>query len=301
VKITGLEPITCDSGIAGREWLFLKVTTDEGIVGWGEGYDWQAAPSLAEAIRLVGEEIIGQDPRRIDFISRRLWDSGRAGVPERMKVIAALDLALYDIKAQWLGVPVYELLGGKFRDRIPLYWSHFATYRAVWPSVVGAEPQFTYRQWAEAARDVVAQGYKVLKTNLIQEGEPGKPAHLPAYRDGWIDRSTIDEAMKWIGALRDVVGPRIGISLDVQFDYRMGGIVQLARAMEPFGLYWLEVESFDPDALLAASRQTSTPLSPTARMVKAASRAVQRALGAMPASSIFAAAHVAENRSTRSR
>ena len=49
-----IEPITCDSGIGGRDWLFVKVTTDEGIVGWGEGYDWQASPSLAEAIRVVG-------------------------------------------------------------------------------------------------------------------------------------------------------------------------------------------------------------------------------------------------------
>ena len=51
MKITAIEPITCDSGIGGRDWLFVKVTTDEGIVGWGEGYDWQASPSLAEAIR----------------------------------------------------------------------------------------------------------------------------------------------------------------------------------------------------------------------------------------------------------
>jgi len=258
VKITAIEPLTCDGGL--REFGFVKVTTDEGIVGWAETYDWHTSASLAAALRVMGRTLVGSDPRGIELFNERTWYGGRPGVPERIKVLAAIDLALYDIKAQWLGVPVYELLGGKFRDRIPLYWSHFATYRAVWPSVVGAEPQFTYRQWAEAARDVVAQGYKVLKTNLIQEGEPGKPAHLPAYRDGRIDRSTIDEAMKWIGALRDVVGPRIGISLDVQFDYRMGGIVQLARAMEPFGLYWLEVESFDPDALLAASRQTSTRL-----------------------------------------
>ena len=66
--------------------------------------------------------------------------------------------------------------------------------------------------------------------------------------------------MTWIGTLRDVVGPGIGIAVDVQFDYRMGGIVKLARALEPFDLYWLEVESLDPDALLAAREQTTTRL-----------------------------------------
>ena len=64
--------------------------------------------------------------------------------------------------------------------------------------------------------------------------------------------------MTWIGTIRDVVGPDIGISVDVQFEYRMGGIVQLARAMEPFNLYWLEVEDLDAEALLAARRQTTT-------------------------------------------
>ena len=158
------------------------------------------------------------------------------------------------------GLPVNELIGGLFRDRIPLYWSHFATYRAIWPAIVGHEPTFTYEAWAAGAREVVDRGFKVLKTNLIQEGIAGGPPTLPTYRDGAIDRRTLDEAVRWIGTLRDAVGPGIGIAVDVQFDYRMGGIVQLARALEPFDLYWLEVESFDPDALLAAREQTTTRL-----------------------------------------
>jgi len=62
MKITAIEPITCESGIGGRDWLFVKITTDDGIIGWGEGYDWHAAPALAEAIRVVGRDLIGQDP-----------------------------------------------------------------------------------------------------------------------------------------------------------------------------------------------------------------------------------------------
>ena len=258
MKITAIEPFVCDGGL--REFGFLKVTTDEGIVGWAETYDWHTSASLATALRVMGRRLIGEDPRRIELMNERIWYGGRPGVPERVKVLAAIDLALWDIKAKWLGVPVYELLGGRFRDRIPLYWSHFASYRALWPDVVGAEPSFTYREWADGARDVVASGFKVLKTNLVQEGVAGGPPTLPTYHDGAIDRRTLDEAVKWIGTIRDVVGPGIGISLDVQFDYRMAGIVQLARALEPFDLYWLEVESFDPDALLAAREQTTTRL-----------------------------------------
>ena len=143
MKITAIEPMTCNSGIGGRDWLFVKVTTDEGVVGWGEGYGWHTGSVLAEAIRVLGKELIGEDPRRIDLIGRRFWDVGKAGVPERMKVLAAIEIALYDIKGKWLGVPVYELLGGLYRDRLPLYWSHFASYRAIDPEALGVEPART--------------------------------------------------------------------------------------------------------------------------------------------------------------
>lgn len=255
MKITAIEPFVCDGGL--REFGFLKVSTDAGITGWAETYDWHTSASLKTALEVMGRRLIGEDPRRIELMNERIWHGGRPGVPERMKVLAAMDLALWDIKAKALEVPVYELIGGRFRDRIPLYWSHFATYRAVWPDVVGQPPTHTYAEWAAGARDVVAQGFKVLKTNLIAETGGGRAA-LDPYRDGVIDHATLDAAVAWIGTLRDVVGPSIGIAVDVQFNYRMAGIVQLARALEPFDLYWLEVESFDPDALLAARERTTT-------------------------------------------
>jgi L-alanine-DL-glutamate epimerase-like enolase superfamily enzyme len=255
VKITAIEPLTCESGIGGRDFLFVKVTTDEGIVGWGEGYDWHAAPSLAEAIRVVGRDLIGQDPLRIEHIGRRLWDSGRAGVPERMKVIGAIDIALHDIKGKWLGVPVYELLGGRYRDRLPLYWSHFASYRAIDPEALGVEPARSLDAWLALVDDEEEAGFRALKTNLLV---PGLATGLPPTLDGAIDQTRIDAAVAFVDALRERVGPSMGILFDVGQEYRMGGIVRLARALEPFDLYWLEAEGFDPDALLSARRQTRT-------------------------------------------
>ena len=255
MKITAIEPVTCNSGIGGRDFLFVKVTTDEGIVGWGEGYDWHASSSLAAAIRTVGRELIGQDPRRIEHIGRRLWDSGRAGVPERMKVIGAIDIALHDIKGKWLGVPVYELLGGRYRDRLPLYWSHFASYRAIDPEALGVEPARSLEAWIALVDDVERAGFRALKTNLLV---PGLASGLPPTLDGAIDHARIDAAVAFVGALRERAGPAMGILFDVGQEYRMGGIVRLARALEPFNLYWLEAEGFDPDALLSARRQTRT-------------------------------------------
>ena len=111
----------------------------------------------------------------------------------------------------------------------------------------------------------------MLKTNLIQRARNGRKPWFPDYRDGWITTDTLDEAVTWIGTIRDVVGPDIGISVDVQFEYRMGGIVQLARAMEPFNLYWLEVEDLDaggaargaaPDDDAVLPRRVAVPARP---------------------------------------
>jgi L-alanine-DL-glutamate epimerase-like enolase superfamily enzyme len=257
MKITSITPMTCDSGVGGRDWLFVKVETDEGITGWGEGYDWQASPSLAQAIRTVSADYIGKDPRQIDLLSRRQWQNGRAGVPERMKVMAAIELALYDIKGKWLGVPVYELIGGLYRERIPLYWSHFATYRVLDAEALGVERVLDMDGWLALVDDVEAAGFRALKTNLLV---PGLLSGLPSTLDGAIDRWRIDRAVDLVGALRDRCGPDMGILFDVGQEYRMGGIVQLAKALEPFDLYWLEAEGFDPDALLAVRQQTRTRL-----------------------------------------
>jgi L-alanine-DL-glutamate epimerase-like enolase superfamily enzyme len=170
-------------------------------------------------------------------------------------VIAALELALYDIKGKWLGVPVYELIGGLYRDKIPLYWSHFASYRVLDGPAMGTPPVTTIADWVGLVDDVEKAGFKALKTNLLI---PGLASGLPPTLDGAIDKWRVNAAVEFIGALRDRCGPDMGILFDVGQEYRMGGIVQLGRALEPFNLYWLEAEGFDPDALLAARRQTRT-------------------------------------------
>ena len=268
MRITSIEPIVCDAGFGPRRtgdlggmgrhgWIFVKITTDEGVTGWAEAYDWHAPPALAETIRVVGEEFIGADPRQIEKINQVVWAETRSGLPDRQRALGAIDIALWDIKAKWLGVPVYELLGGLYRDRIPLYWSHFAGYQLMSPDVRSGPPVETLQGWLELADEVKAAGYRALKLNPMMEGHPVEWGHM---LDGWIDRETINGSVKLVGALRDRLGPDFGIAVDVGHWYRMGGAVQLARALEEFDLYWLEVEGFDPDALLEVKRQTRTRL-----------------------------------------
>ena len=79
MKITAIEPFVCDGGL--REFGFLKVSTDEGIVGWAETYDWHTSASLATALEVMGRRLIGEDPRRIELMNERIWYGGRPGVP----------------------------------------------------------------------------------------------------------------------------------------------------------------------------------------------------------------------------
>src|SRR6266849_3064767 len=129
MKIVKIEDLHCDAGW--RVNSFLKITTDEGIVGWSEYMEGYGAPGLTGVIQKLGARIIGQDPRPVERISALLYAATRqAAGGLNAQAIGAIENALVDIKAKALGVPVYELLGGPIRDRLLLYWSHCGTYRA---------------------------------------------------------------------------------------------------------------------------------------------------------------------------
>ena len=258
MRITAIEPMTCESGIGGRDWLFVKVTTDEGIVGWGEGYDWHAAPALAEAIRMVGSELIGEDPRRIELDQPAAVGLGtvrRSGADEGHRRDRDRPLRHQGQVARRARLrPVRRPVS---RADPAVLVALRVVPRASTREALGVEPARSLESWIALVDDVERAGFRALKTNLLV---PGLASGLPPTLDGAIDTFRIDAAVEFVGALRDRVGPAMGILFDVGQEYRHGGIVRLARALEPFDLYWLEAEGFDPDALLTAQRQTRTRL-----------------------------------------
>lgn len=108
-------------------WVIVKVFTDEGITGIGEGTNWPGSPLIFEACRHLGEAIVGQDPGRIDYLWSKLYRDfnwiGQAGPV--MSAISAIDVALWDIAGKRAGCPVYQLLGGAYRTRITLYANYW--------------------------------------------------------------------------------------------------------------------------------------------------------------------------------
>lgn len=108
-------------------WVLIKIFTDEGITGIGEGTNWPGSPMILEACRHAGEKIVGEDPSRIDYLWTKLYRDfnwlGQAGPV--MSAISAIDIALWDIAGKRAGLPVYQLLGGAYRTRIKLYANYW--------------------------------------------------------------------------------------------------------------------------------------------------------------------------------
>uniref|UniRef100_UPI002FC9A0B5 galactonate dehydratase n=1 Tax=Ramlibacter sp. TaxID=1917967 RepID=UPI002FC9A0B5 len=169
-------------------WCFLKIETDEGIVGWGEPVLEGRAQTVAAAVEELGDYLIGKDPRHIEDHWTVMYRGGfYRGGGIHMSALAGIDQALWDIKGKALGVPVSELLGGSVRDRIRVYsW------------IGGDRPSDT----AAAAKATVARGFTAVKMNGTEELQ-------------FIDsHDKVERCLANVAAVREAVGPNVGIGVD---------------------------------------------------------------------------------------
>ena len=238
VKVTKIETLACDAGW--RNYSFVKLTTSDGIVGWSEFSEDFGSPGLGAAIQRLAPKVIGQTVSDHERIYAELYAATRPAAGGVVaQALAAIENALLDAKAKALGVPVYALLGGKLRDRIPLYWSHCATYRI--HRAAYYKPAITDLDGVKAAgREVREQGFKACKTNIFTY-ENDKPMHLEALRDG--------------------TGPDVGLLLDLNFNAKTEGYLKILREIADFDMFWIEIDSYSPEALGYIRRQSPHPIS----------------------------------------
>ncbi len=217
-------------------WLFLKIETDDGTVGWGEPVLEGRAATVATAVEELSDYLVGQDPTQIEDHWNVLYRGGfYRGGGVHMSALAGIDQALWDIKGKVFGVPAYELLGGKVRDRIKVYsW------------VGGDRPADT----AAAAREVVDRGFAAVKLLGTQELQ---------YVDGW---DKVEQCVSNIGAVRDAVGPHTGIAVDFHGRVHKPMAKVLLRELEPFHLMFVEepVLSEHLDSCTDILRQSPIPI-----------------------------------------
>ena len=223
-------------------WMFLKIETDEGIVGWGEPVIEGKAKSVEAAVHELGEYIIGQDPARINDIWQTLYrGSFYRGGPILMSAISGIDQALWDIKGKALGVPVYQLLGGLVRDKIKAYsW------------VGGDRPADVI----DGSKKLMAGGVDTFKLNGCEEM-------------GIIDNARkVDAAIAVVAEIRAKFGNTIEFGLDFhgRVDAPMAKI--LIKELEPYRPLFIEepvlAEQAEYYPRLAA--QTHLPIAAGERM-----------------------------------
>jgi galactonate dehydratase len=217
-------------------WLFLKIETDDGLVGWGEPVLEGRAATVAAAVEELSDYLIGQDPTQIEDLWNVLYRSGfYRGGGIHMSALAGIDQALWDIKGKAVGLPAYELLGGRVRDRIKVYsW------------VGGDRPADT----ATAARDAVDRGFSAVKMLGTEELQ---------YLDSW---DKVERCVSNVAAVRDAVGPHIGIGVDFHGRVHKPMAKVLLRELEPFHLMFVEepILSEHLDGFLDVLRQSPIPI-----------------------------------------
>jgi galactonate dehydratase len=237
MKITQLETI-----FVKPRWLFLKVHTDEGLVGLGEPVVEGRAQTVASAVQEIGRYLIGQDPRRIEHHWQAIYRGQfYRGGPVLSSAISGIEQALWDIVGKWLGVPVYQLLGGAVRDRIRMYgW-------------LGGE---TYGDYIESAKVSASQGFTCLKM-----GVPGAVNIVDTPEVG-------DAIVGQFAAVREAVGRSVDVGIDFHGRVSPAMAVRLARALEPYDPMFIEepVLPENVDALATVARSTTIPIATGERL-----------------------------------
>ncbi|WP_369371080.1 galactonate dehydratase [Promicromonospora sp. Populi] len=217
-------------------WLFLRVETDQGIVGWGEPVLEGRAASVAAVVEELSDYLIGKDPRRIEEHWTVLYRSGfYRGGGIHMSALAGIDQALWDIKGKALGVPVHDLLGGRVRDRIKVYsW------------IGGDRPAETAAQ----AKAAVERGFSAVKMNGPEELQ---------YLDS---HDKVEKVVANVAAVREAVGPNIGIGVDFHGRVHRPMARVLLEALAPYHLMFVEepVLSEHVDGIADVLRSSATPI-----------------------------------------
>ncbi|MEM7251843.1 MAG: mandelate racemase/muconate lactonizing enzyme family protein [Pseudomonadota bacterium] len=264
MKVASLETLHCDAGW--RNYHFVKVTTEDGVVGWSEFDEGFGSPGVTSVIERLGGRVVGLDAGDHERIYAELFALTRPAAGGVVgEGLGAIENALLDVKARTLGVPCYQLLGGKVRDRIRVYWSHCATWRINHPAHYG--PAITDLAGVEAmGREVRESGFTALKTNafIYEDGtvrgwRPGFGSPFEPGRN--VERELLRNIRNHLEAFRVGAGPDVDILLDLNFNCSTEGYVKILRAIEDLDMFWVEIDSYNPNALAYIRSQSRHPIS----------------------------------------
>ncbi len=245
MKITKIE--TFKYWVEWCNWLFVRVTTDEGLHGWGEGSLHGPMGAAEAAVHELGAALIGQDPAGVEAHWQRMYHAWRwRGGAVGMTALSALDSALWDIEGKRLGVPVYRLLGGPFRPRIRAYASH-------WLGGV-TTPEGAY----EGAKDAVRRGFSAFKWTAFDANRLRENEHR-----------AITDAAALMAAAREGAGDDVEIFVECAERLSPRTAVLAARAFLPSRPAWFEepIPFENAKAMAQLARELPVPIATGERLL----------------------------------
>ena len=282
MKITHLSTAVLESNF---DWTIVKIETDERITGFGEAF---LGPGLTAVIHEFAAILIGEDPTSIDRLLRRMHASVVYASPGLVfHAINGIETALLDLIGKKYKQPVWQILGGKYRDYVRVYadchagealesitpmllprtpaWMHKASdgkHKSVaslkhhgWDA--SSQDHLTAESYARRATEMVARGFRILKFDV----DVPTPYETDEYnRD--LSAPEIEHMASLVAATRAAVGPEIGLAIDCHWNYSVQAAIDLARAVEKYKLMWLE-DPVPPEnirAIGAVQRNTRTPI-----------------------------------------
>ena len=242
MKITKIEVVQApdDEG-----FIWLLINTDEGRTGLGE-MNRKATAVLAMVQVYAKECLLGEDPRRIDGLWEKMYLKARphGSTGAEMRAISAVDMALWDILGKSLNAPIWALLGGPTRYSVPVYYSGFED-RAL---------EVSKEAYRDRAQELLDKGWQATKFGMAGSEKPGMERYLS------FDR--IEETLKRVEWIRDAVGHKLEVCIDMGGHLEVPGAVRFARYLEPMDLMWIE-DPVPPDNITAVeeiARSTSIPI-----------------------------------------
>ena len=242
MKITSVKPWLVKSSGYWGEYLFVEVSTDEGVTGWGEITTTTkiANRALCAILRQIGTLVVGEDPAHIEALWHKIFRSftymGSRGAA--VECVSAIDIALWDIRGKVLGLPIYELLGGPVRSEISLY-TH--------PD----QSKFTSRQGIiDEIRAIVDSGHVALKFDPFPYQRRGRE-QTEGYLDGSMSRKDEREAAELTALVRETAGPDIEVLIDAHGRFDVPTAIRLCSSLQEAGqIDWFE-EPVPPESLNA--------------------------------------------------
>lgn len=244
MKISRVTPLVM--GTSWRNLTFLKVETDDGLVGWAEARMNNRTDALLGYLQgATQRHVLGSDPFNIEDLVRRMFitDFGRVGEVVATG-IALVEIACWDIVGKALGQPVYRLLGGAVRDRIKAYANGWYTVER------------TPEEFAKAAQRVLDRGYRAMKLDPFGAG---------FYE---LERAEKLKALSLVEAVRATVGPDVEILIEMHGRFAPAVAIEISRELEPFQPSWVE-EPVPPDnlqALAKAAQKINLPVATGERL-----------------------------------